>query len=153
MASECRLSFWFLVYVFLGCVCVLFCTVSAVKGLSLSFLSSYVVSLQGYAVMGPVWFFKAIFYEVSVLSWKEDVIPLRGGDKEEKKKELLLEVSVRNHYVSAVAKEVVSLNSSVNTIRGLSVQTEISTEKIAQCPPLRRSCHGHLVTDAHFLSS
>lgn len=102
--------------------------------------------------MGSVWFFKVIFYEVSVLSWKEDVIPLRGGDKEEKKKELLLEVSVRNHYVSAVAKEVVSLNSSVNTIRGLSVQTEISTEKIAQCPPLRRTCHRHLVTDAHFLS-
>lgn len=69
--------------------------------------------------MCSVWFFKAIFYEVSVLSWKEDVIPLRGGDKEEKKKELLLEVSDRNHYVSAVAKEVVSLNSSVNTIRGL----------------------------------
>lgn len=80
------------------------------------------------------------------------MISLRGGDKEEKKKELLLALSVRNQYVSDVAKEVVSLNSSVNTIMGLSVPTEISTEKIAQCPPLRRSCHGHLATDAHFLS-
>lgn len=81
------------------------------------------------------------------------MIPLRGGDKEEKKKELLLDVSVRNQYAPDVAKEVVSLNSSVNTITGLSVQMEISTEKIAQCSPLRRSCHGHLATDAHFLSS
>ena len=35
----------------------------------------------------------------SVHSQKEDVVPLRGSDKEEKKKELLLEVSIRNQYV------------------------------------------------------
>ena len=55
----------------------------------------------------------------SVHSRKEDVILLRGSDKEEKKKELLLEVSVRNQYVSDVAKEVMFLNSSLNTIMGL----------------------------------
>lgn len=42
------------------CVCVLFCTVRAVKGSSHSFLPLYIASLQGYAVIGSVWVFKGI---------------------------------------------------------------------------------------------